>query len=101
MAGFSSAILRLENSTPGTSLGINAMVAAPGFQIVLEDLARNFAHDGIPGRAEPLAVADNQVGRIVHIRASVSGVGVKGAGDADRPDAGSTRPLSLLAQFSF
>ena len=43
----------------------------------------DFAHDRIPRGAEAVAIADDQVGRVVHVGAGVHDVAIEDAGDAD------------------
>ena len=62
----------------------------------------HFAHDGIPRGAEAFAVADDQIGGVVYIRAGINGIAVEHAGDADCcPEAGSTKPFEFLSQLLF
>src|SRR5215467_454630 len=64
---------------------IDTMITAPRLQIVLKNLAGDFAHHGIPRSAESIAVTHDQIRSIIDIRARIHGIAIEDASDADTP----------------
>ena len=62
----------------GNEVRIDAVIAAPGFEIVAENAGRDFAHGGIPTGAVAVGIADDEIGRGVEIGARVKGLGRPG-----------------------
>jgi hypothetical protein len=96
---FDELVARKQNSR--NQPRVDAVVAAPGLDIVLENLRGDFAHHRIPRSAIARAVADNQVGRIFGIRPAINIVGNKHARDADRAGSRIHQPIQLFCNSAF
>ena len=59
------------------------MVAAPCLGVVFKNRAGNSSGNGIPGGAKAFAVADQQIGRVIHVRPGVNAFAVEHTGNAD------------------
>ena len=68
--------LAVEEEDPRHVAGVDAVVAAPGLDVVFEHRAVHLAGDGIPGGPVALVVADDQVGGVVLIWSGVDPVPV-------------------------
>ena len=80
---------------------INAVIAAPGFQVVFKDLAGYLAHDGIPRGAEAIAVTDNQIGGIVDVGAGIDGVAIENTCDSYATGGRIDKSVEFFPQFGF
>ena len=72
------------------------MVAAPGFDVVFENLARDFAHHRIPGRAIAGSVAHEEIGRVFGVRAAIDNVRREYTGNANRAGVGIDQSIQFL-----
>ncbi len=77
------------------------MVAAPGLDVVLENLPGNFAHHRIPRGAIAGSIADQQIGSILRIRSAINLVRNKHAGDPNCARSRIDQPIQLFLQLVF
>ena len=82
-AGSSSSIAAAAEEDAGHEARIDAVVAAPGFDVVLKHGARDDARGRVPGVPIARVVADEEVRRVVEVRAGVEARRVEHLGDAD------------------
>src|SRR6266700_806477 len=93
--------LTVREQHAGNQPRINAVVATPSLEIVLENLSRNFSHDRIPRGSKTGRVANDQIWSVVHIRARVGSIAIEYVGDADLAGCGIGQSIKPGLQISF